>query len=151
MAKLLLLPESSGYVYSLANEVVAVELEGGLTRSRRDVVGASSFVECQWTLNREDYQYFRAFYNFETDRGASPFTIDLLLDQPYLQEFTAKFVADSLRLSEHQGLMYRLSARLEVVPIYDSDFDEMILLFYSQDSGVLDALEQLTNVDWYLP
>lgn len=150
MEKLLLLPEQASYNFNPKNEVVSIDLEGGLSRSRKDVLGASAFVDCRWFLTSEQYQYFKAFYNLSAGRGALPFLIDLLLDQPFLEEFTAKFVADSFEMSDPRGLSFQVSAQLEVTPIIDEAFDEIILDSYINGS-FLDELEKLVNVDWYLP
>ena len=146
MEKLTLPPDQFSYVYNPAKDVVSIELDGGLSKSRRDIQGSAAIIDCNWFLNLADYQYFRAFFNFNTKKGAQSFLIDLLVDQPYLEEYEAKFVPDSVTMDNPIGLSRKITARLEIVPIEDSDFDEMILLLHD-GTEILNLLEKLTNVD----
>jgi hypothetical protein len=147
--KLPFIPEKTTYSYKVDGDVVSVELDGGLPRKRRDIAGSASKVECTWFLSPVQYQYFMAFYRFTIKRGALPFLVDLLIEQPYLEEMKASFVANSLSMKQI-GLSFEVSAELEVVPIGDDDFDEMIVLFYDEsgsDNTPWNQLEQLTNYD----
>jgi hypothetical protein len=97
--KLNLLPERSEYLYRPGNGVVTTELEGGHSRSRLDMVNAAAFVECQWVLDRQEYEYFRSFFNGVAAKGANRLTIDLILDKSYPELHVAKFVPDSVTMS----------------------------------------------------
>lgn len=152
MAKLALVPSKTGYAVSDGNEVVRQQLDGGAGRYRRDIIGATVRVNVQWFLSPESYQYLRTFYNGGAHKGATPFTIDLLLDEPTLTEHTAYLVPDSLRLSGVQGLRHEVTAELEVVPIpRDDAYDEVFIAVFNEygddSSQVLNILEVLANVD----
>lgn len=149
LPKLPFIPEKSSYIYNVNRDVVSVELDGGLPRKRRDIAGSASRVECTWFLLPHQYQYFMALYRFELKRGALPFLVDLLIEQPYLEEMKASFVADSLSMKQI-GLSFEVSAELEVVPVSDDDFDEIVTLFYDDNNAenpLWNQLEQLSNFD----
>lgn len=147
LAKLNLRPEKSTYKYTVNRDVVSTQLEGGLSRRRRDIAGSSAVVNCTWFLQPFQYQYFMAFYQLETVRGSNSFLIDLLLEQPYLEEMKANFVEQTLTMQQI-GLSYQVSADLEVVPLQSDEMAEIILLLYSEndDNYSLQELERLVNV-----
>lgn len=149
LEKLNLLPDQSGYAYSPENELVSIKLDGGLSRSRKDITGAASKVDVKWIFTLEEFQYFQAFFSFVTSRGALSFLLDLLLDRPETEEFTCKFVPNTLVVT-NEGLARMVSAQLEVLPKPDLVLDEIIVALYGR-SDMLDPLEQLVNVDWVLP
>lgn len=138
------IPEQASYNYTKAKELVAISLEGGLSKSRRDIVGGAATVDCTWFLDLAEYQYFSAFFNVAISHGADEFRIDLLLDQPELSEYTAKFVVDSFELSEPSGLQVVVTAQLEVIPIDTKDLDEIVLALYGVD-GYFAELTTLVN------
>jgi len=152
MYKLQLQPDSSSYSVTDGTEVVSTSLDGGAGRYRRDIVNASSIVTCQWTLNRDQYQYIRAFYRSGVESGSLPFLIDLVLDMPYLREFEAYFIPNSMKLSEQKGYMYRVSANLEVTPLAaDTEYDLNIVTLYSiynsiEEPEIFGLLSNLVNV-----
>lgn len=149
LPKLPFVPEKSSYSYKVNGDVVSVELDGGLPRKRRDIAGSASRIECTWFLLPHQYQYLMAFYRFNLKRGALPFLIDLLLEQPYLEEMKASFVADSLEMKQI-GLSFEVSAELEAVPVSSDDFDEIVTLFYddkNEENPLWNQLEQLANFD----
>jgi hypothetical protein len=149
MEKLPFPPEQATYVYGSTKDVVSTELDGGYSRTRRDIVGSASTISVTWNFDLEDYQYFRSFYNSACGRGAYPFLIDLLLDQPYLEEYVAKFVANSVETSEPFGLSRVVSAKLEVIPNEDLEADAITLLLYQlSPSPFFNELSNLSNLDW---
>ncbi len=144
------LPEQSGYTYNNQQNILSVKLDGGLSKTRVDLVDGPAIVEVEWIFDLGEYQWFRAFFNQAINYGTNPFLIDLVLDQPYHQEFTAKFVADSISTTDVAGLSLHVSAQLEVLPIDNSEIDTFVLL-YDGEYGVFKSLEELVNVDWFLP
>tara|TARA_Y100001973_G_C5206110_1_gene341641 strand:+ start:471 stop:947 length:477 start_codon:yes stop_codon:yes gene_type:complete len=152
MNKMTIPPDQSGYSVTDGNEVVATKLDGGASRYRRDILGATSTVTVQWSVGPDVYRYLRAFYKTATANGSSPFLIDLLLDEPSLTEHKAYFVPGSMRLQSQKGLQYVVAAQLEVTPdLPDTAYDEAIVLMYEEYGtdapAFLNQLEQLANVD----
>ena len=145
LPKLPFRPEKSSYRYTPNSEVVVVQLDGGSSRRRKDIAEASSIVECTFFLYADEFQFFTAFYQFNLARGAKPFLLDMLLEQPYLEEKQCAFLEDTFE-SRQIGLSFEVTCQLEVVSTQDDDFAEMIIELYNQDDDYLNVLEELVNV-----
>ena len=117
MYKFSIPPESSGYTMEDPAEVIAIKLDGGASRFRRDKIGSTSKVSVRWTFDREDYTYFRNFYHALLGRGSLPFLIDLVLDEASPTEHKCYFVPGTVRLAEQRGHYYGVTAELEAHPI----------------------------------
>lgn len=144
-------PERSSYNYARRSHVITVELEGGLSKARKDIIGGSSFVSCTWFLKPDEFEYFTAFYNAIAGDASKSFTASLILDKPYPQEFVCKFVPDSLESSSPTALLYNVSAELEVTPIIDEamNFMYFVHLFDSEGANSLfDAIATTVNTDF---
>lgn len=158
MLKLNYPPEQAGYAVTDGTETVSIQLDGGLSRSRKDILNSSSLVNVSWLLSPSYYEYLRAFYKETTagGTGATPFLIDLILDEYVLTEHTAKFVPGSMTLAGMSGQSYKIQAQLEVEPIvYDDGYFLAIMALVDQfgDDAVVqaplmfNALEKLVTVD----
>jgi hypothetical protein len=132
MRHLVLSPDADSYKQSDGTEVTAIELEGGPSRYRRDMIGAPRMLDAQWTLTSWDYQYFRAFWNTAILRGVDSFTCDLLGDDgcgPVTHE--CKVVPGSMRVPSQVGLQYVVAAQLEVTPLpVDEVADAAVIAAY---------------------
>ena len=152
MDKLVLRPDADGYQYTDGTEVVAVALDGGQGRYRRDRIGATTQVTCTWTLNPTQYQYWRAFYVTTTKKGALAFLCDVVSDDGLgPREAVCNFVPGSVMLASQNGYTYVMQASLEVAPaVHDADADATLVLLYGLYGDGIDAffasLEHLTNV-----
>lgn len=154
LPRLLLLPEQNGYSYASPRDVIGIALDGGLSRTRRDIVGSAAIVSVTWFLDLEGYQYLKAFYNGACNRGTSPFTMELLLDQPYLELYTCRFLPNSFQMDKPNGFSRTASARLEVTPIEDAAMDEILYILYEMFypcpvEDIFSPLSELMNVCWY--
>lgn len=116
MQKFTIPPESESYSVKDGLSFVSVALEGGLSRRRADVVNTASKAKVSWSFDRPEYDYFRAFFDTATMKGSLPFTLDLVVDKHYRQEYICAFIEDTLELSELSGHSYRVTAELEVIP-----------------------------------
>lgn len=132
LTKLALAPDNSSYSVTDGKEVVSVALDGGAGRYRHDILGASSFVSVQWVCDRTEYRYLRTFYSALVDKGATPFLIDLILDDPLPVEHKAYFVPGSMTLTGQKGLSYYVSAQLEVEPVGVSEDDISFALLFGE-------------------
>lgn len=154
LSKFKLAPDNSSYSVTDGKEVVSVALDGGAGRYRQDILGASSSVSVQWVCDRTEYRYLRAFYSAIADKGATPFLIDLILDDPLPVEHKAYFVPGSMVLTSQKGLSYYVSAQLEVEPVGVSEDDIVFAALYSEfESGYQtefpafeDVFDNLMNV-----
>lgn len=112
-----IIPDSSGYAILDGNMVVnSGELEGGASRSRANVFGASGQCDVRWTCGPNAYNYIRAFYRTSITNGADTFQINLIWDTALLQLYTVKFVPGTFKLVSQNGLTYVLGGTLEVRP-----------------------------------
>ena len=117
LTKCNLAPEKQSYTHQDGNEIVSVNLDGGLSRTRRDKINSAMIVGVQWSCDKFTYNYMRSFYRGVTESGALPFLIDLLVDDACaLTEVEAKFVTGTFRLASHSGANYIITANLEIKP-----------------------------------
>lgn len=124
-------PDNSSYSVTDGNEVIATKLASGASRYRRDIIGATSTVNVTWIVGRDAYKYIRAFYKAIAQKGALPFTIDLILDEPDLTAHKAYFVPGTMVLTGQQGLTYFVSAQLEVYPNEATESDAEYVYLYN--------------------
>lgn len=118
MRHLLLTPDADSYQQNEGAEAIAIRIEGGPSRYRRDMIGAPRLLTVQWTLNPWQYHYFRAFWNTAILRGVDSFTCDLLGDDPCeLVAHECKVVPGTMSAPSQRGYIYIVSAQLEVVPL----------------------------------
>lgn len=147
MRSLVLAPDQATYDVTDGTEVVSVQLDGGASRFRADILNATSIVTVEWSIGPTQYQYLRAFYKTATQNGSEPFEIDLFLDQPILTTHTAYFVAGSMKLASQSGLTFVVTASLEVYPLpQDDDYNNSIMdlyEIYGDSTGASDVINQL--------
>jgi hypothetical protein len=113
LPKLYLTPDSNSYGVKDGKEVISVQLDGGASRFRRDVVGASSTISVKWTVDADGYRTLRDFYE-SIGNGAEPFLIDLIWEDADLTEHEAHIIPGTFKLDSQEGRTYVVSADLEV-------------------------------------
>lgn len=154
MDKLLLEPVQADYATQPPTEILAQQLDGGQGRYRADVLGGSTIVNVSWILEDGDYQYLWAFFRAKTNRGATAFLIDLILEEPVMTERTVNFIPASLKLDGKSGDVYSASAQLEVQALdEDTDLDNSIVDVWEgsggdDTSGYLNLFNIIVNVNW---
>jgi len=114
MSRIRVRPSRASYSVARGAETLAVKLDGGASRFRRDILSAAFLVDVEWQLDVSGYNYINAFYRTTIVHGSLPFTINLILDQAALVEYTAKIIPGTFRLTRQEGLLYVVSAQLEV-------------------------------------
>lgn len=129
-------PEKASYNYSKTSDVISVQLDGGLSRSRRDIIDNAAYIDCEWFFDSLEFDYFMLFHKVVAGRGAISFQIHLLLDKPELETFTAKFVPNSIQVSEPSSQSYRVTAQLEVEPKPNTGTELQDLLDLRQQMGL---------------
>lgn len=140
-------PESNGYSLSNGEDVVEIAVEGGLARRRMDYSQKPFSLDVSWIFDQQEYQYFKSFYNSAVKKGSLPFLIDLIVDNPFLEEYVTYFKTGSVLSSDPMGLSIQVSATLEVLRKNTTDFDAMVLLLNPGGNDLLNLLEQLANYD----
>lgn len=151
--KFIIPPDNSAYSVTDGKEIVATQLDGGAARYRQDIIGATSTVNVSWILGRNEYKYLRSFYRGITGKGATPFLIDLILDDFELTEHKVYFIPGSMQLTGQKGLTHWVSAQLEVYPNEDTDkgnfayiyneFGSIEVFIYAEDK-----LNTIVNINW---
>jgi hypothetical protein len=154
MAKLNLRPMQDNYGFSLPEESIATVLKGGKPRIRQDVIGAWKVLDVSWFVDKGDYNYFMAFYRNTIKHGSLPFTIDLIMDDFEIKEYTVQLVPGSLSIGTMRGFTQVITAQLYVQPLpEDSDYDEALVVMYGlygdQALNIINLLEVTVNT--YLP
>lgn len=137
MEKLLLAPDADGYSSLDGTNALITALDGGPSRFRLDKIGAPKIVQVKWTMNRNQYQYWRAFYATVTVFGSLPFLCDLLSeDGNGPAEHTCSFIPGSVSLPMQRGLTYVQQASLEVTPLArNADFDNSLVALFAASEG----------------
>lgn len=132
MDKLGILPDRAGYTVNEGSDSIFTELEGGAGRYRLDKIGAAKRLDVQWSLNRSDYAYVRAFYRTGSKLSSRAFLIDLIIDDFEAEEHTAFFIPGSFRLTDQRGHLYVVSAEIEARPLIQLEgFDELIIALFA--------------------
>ena len=111
-----LTPVRSTYKFNQLNDVIVNEVIGGFSRSRLDFINSSKEVVVSWELNNNQYEYFQAFFIAGINNGADWYNINLILNTKTAQTYVAKFVKNSLKMTEFTGFSYQQEAVLEVKP-----------------------------------
>lgn len=149
--KLIFPPDQSSYSVTDGTEVLSVQLDGGASRFRQDILNANCKITVQWTLDRDKYAYIKSFYKYLTMSGALPFLLDLYIDNPYeLTEHVCHFVPGTFGLKSQSGLAFVVSAQIEAIPVEDQnliDFSLLYGLFTDEYQAYVDAFNELMNVD----
>jgi hypothetical protein len=112
--KIQLIPDSAGYSAGEASGVDGSGVAGPALLMRRSYINNAALVDVQWTLNPSEYTYLYKAYRVSEIGGNPPFLIDMILDNPLLMEYIAKFVAGSFRLASHTGSIFTVTAKLYV-------------------------------------
>lgn len=115
MLKLLLVPDQTNYSASSSVDVVMSKVDGGQPRYRRDVLDAPITVELQFTMDPQEYQYLRAFYNY-INKGADAFLMDLLIETPALREYAVNIKPGSWKLASVKGHSFVVKFTVEAHP-----------------------------------
>lgn len=145
-------PTEAGYsVRENTGEFLQVTLDGGVPKTRRNIVGAWKAVDCRWIFDVVQLRAFEELYYYFSATGG-PFEIPLVLSGP-LKEYKAVFTPRSKKISNPRGHYYEVTATILVEP---NDFDEstiskwMLIDEYGsleEAEEVLNLLEKLVNVD----
>lgn len=109
-------PSQSGYSVKKPNEFIQVELDGGEARTRRDKIGATYTLRCQWECTPKQYTTLSGFFRDRLQSGVRIFRIPLLIDVPALVPYRARFLGEPEELAQNEGLLHTVRATLEVIP-----------------------------------
>lgn len=109
-------PTQEGYAAQKRSGLVSVDVVGGPSWSRLDTTGNPFKLSVSWDLFGDKYDMFMGYVRNWERSGGDPFLIDLLLEGSHFVEYQATFVPDSVQLESNRGLLFTVSAVLEVMP-----------------------------------
>lgn len=135
--------QQSGYTVDFGNDVIAQELDGGPSRYRRDIRRNSHLVNVSWVLKLKGYQYLTAFYRVWMRNPSQPFLAKLIIDDE-LKDYEC-FFKSAIQLNSKEGLVYRVSAQLEVKALIADDAFDDTLVALGSGSDIFEPLEELVN------
>ena len=144
-------PQSDSYQLTNGSDSVEVQVEGGRSRKRRDYSSKPFELNVSWVLDQGEYQYFKSFYNTAIAKGSLPFLVDLIIDNPFLEEYAAHIKADTLVTSDPKGLAIFVTAKLEILPRTTTDFDFAVLSYGLGNFDFFLTFEQFVNFDLLVP
>lgn len=128
---LALVPDSSGYSANVGDGVLSVKLKGGASRYRQDKIGSTYDVSVSWVLNRDQYNYIKAFYRTACNYGSTPFYIKLIFEDDTLKPYKAYWKPQTFGLTGTEaGEVFQVSAELEVHPSSNVTADDDILIAF---------------------
>jgi len=121
--KLDLRVDQNGYSVTMPTALVQASLDGGAPRTRLDILGQWITVGVQWTTGPLGYKYLKQVQRYVelgdsagNGGGGAHFTIDLIIDHDYIEEYEATFVPGTFNLNNQSGDLYVVTASLWVMP-----------------------------------
>lgn len=121
--KLDLRVDQGGYSVTFPTALAQAQLDGGAPRTRLDILNQWVTVGVQWTTGPLGYKYLKQIQRYVeigdgagNGGGGAQFTIDLIIDHDYIEEYTATFVPGSFVLTNQTGDLYIITAQLWVQP-----------------------------------
>lgn len=133
-------PDHASYAHAdSASPYKRVQLDGGRGRYRSDLLTSSKFVDVQWIVPANAYNYLNNFYSL-FKRRPEAFLISLIIDEDTLTDCDAWFMPGTFRLVSKQGNAFTVSAQLEVIPP----------VVNQQQGDILISLISYFGPDWQL-
>lgn len=150
LPRLEIVPDQTGYSVEEPSDTVRIATAGGSSANYRDMIGASSLVSITWICDPDEYEELVEFYKVTLKKGALPFLIDLVIDEPFPSEYEATFIPNTFTLSSVKGLTYTVTAQLEAAYQEPNEvYDNFIVDQYGgneEETTFVNLLERLVNV-----
>jgi len=151
-------PRQAGFDASFGDGSSSISLEGGSDRYQPGPDNQSDRVNSVWVLRGQNYSAFMGFWRKMRRRGGGPFLIDLSLQSHEMVEYMAYFVPKSLKLISRQGVVFTVSAQMEVLAQAEFDDESLdywaslvtLLVIYGSipaANEILSLLQKLVNED----
>lgn len=130
-------PVQDGYRLRRGSESVSIRLDGGASRVRRDIVGASHEATCTFLVDRSEYTQLIGFLRERAQSRTALFRIPLLIDVPAAVNYLARVLDEPEELAAERGYAYTVQVRLEVLPNPIRSFT--LILQSVSDDRIVDA------------
>lgn len=132
--------EQTNYSLTDGNQVASTQLDGGAGRYRRDMVGASSGVTAQLTLDVDEYATWRDFFNNDIVFGSLPFLATIVWENGEGSQNLCYIVPGSVKLVSQVGITYVVQFNLEVTTISPTGIFFGMVPTMTPDASVIQAL-----------
>lgn len=109
-------PEQGGYRVRRGNDSIAIRLDGGPARVRRDSLGTPHQVSVTFMCTEEEYTGLIGFCRERAQSRTRFFRIPLLIDVPVAVNYRARILDEPEALESTRGLTFLVGATLEVLP-----------------------------------
>ena len=141
----------SGYSAKVGDGVISQKLDGGASRYRKSLKNVAHTANVQWVVREAGYQYLMAFYRVWRRSPNQPFLAKLIIDDAPAQDYQC-FFTESPTLSKKEGLVFTVTATLEVKPLKENEDMDDLIVEYGNDStddlgDLMNPLEELVNDD----
>lgn len=120
MNKLMLVPDNSSYKVEFNDGNIAVRLNGGRSRIRKQSIDNSNTVDVYFVLTTDEYRYLMAFYRSVINRGALPFLMDIITETSELVTHKVTMLPNSFKLNSQKGQTYYVSFTVEAEPLEEN-------------------------------
>lgn len=107
-------PVRDGYTFEPGYSCIEVQLDGGATRKRQDVLYQPHLVTVNWILTNTEYAKFMGFFRTGLGNATQPFLLDLVSDLSIPTAHKCKTKGGMPKLTQQRGLAYYVTATLEV-------------------------------------
>jgi len=129
-------PEQDGYRLRRGKEFVSIRLDGGRSRVRRDILGASHIATCTFVCTPEEYTALTGFLRETVRSRTELFRLPLLIDAPVAVNHLCCVLDDPEELARTRGYSHTVQVTLEVIP---NPIKTLIILDGDADQRVIDA------------
>lgn len=114
MPTLELSPDEDGYSFPEPVAALSVQTEGGLPRTRKDIISPNKFVTVQWSCGIDEYDYLCGFNSANIANNSEAFDISLFIDEVSAKTYSAMMVPETFGLRSQEGETYIVGATLEI-------------------------------------
>lgn len=107
-------PVRDGYTFEPGYSCIEVQLDGGASRKRQDVLYQPHIITVNWVLTGPEYTQFMGFFRTTVNNGTSPFLMFLVSDLSTPTLHKCKTKGGIPKLTQQKGLAYFVTSTLEV-------------------------------------
>jgi hypothetical protein len=119
MNKLAIIPDIDNYEIIIKENVLATDVNYGNIRVRQDFDEISMQINCQWTLELDEYSILCTFL---INNAGLKFNIDLITVSADLIECEVNLIPDSFKLVSQRGKTYVVKSSFELLVDNSSNY-----------------------------
>ena len=131
---------------SFQNGMLIQSVAGGLSKTRRTIVGSPVITSVELQLNPKEYDQWSYFYRYLINYGADIFTADFIVDTWLVEKQTVQMIGDGPVVS-FEGFTAYVSFNIEVLRKRDDKaYLAEIIYSYGDVETACDILTGLQNI-----